>query len=143
METAHIAPLQNAAEFFLAGKAIATLISDKTGTRFTYRVRKVENVGKPTVWFVSLLTGPDNTASYTYVGMITADKQFRLTKASKLAASSSPVAAFLWSWKGLVAGELKGVTVYHAGRCGRCGRVLTVPESVQSGYGPECVKSLN
>jgi len=27
-------------------------------------------------------------------------------------------------------------------RCGRCGRVLTVPESVESGFGPECIGRL-
>jgi hypothetical protein len=28
--------------------------------------------------------------------------------------------------------------VWHEGRCGRCGRALTVPESVERGIGPEC-----
>jgi hypothetical protein len=28
---------------------------------------------------------------------------------------------------------------WHEGRCGRCGRRLTVPDSIASGYGPECV----
>jgi hypothetical protein len=27
----------------------------------------------------------------------------------------------------------------HEGRCGRCGRTLTVPESIDSGFGPECI----
>jgi hypothetical protein len=30
-------------------------------------------------------------------------------------------------------------TVHHEGRCGRCGRTLTVPESIESGFGPECI----
>ena len=28
---------------------------------------------------------------------------------------------------------------WHEGRCGRCGRKLTVPESIEAGYGPECI----
>jgi hypothetical protein len=28
----------------------------------------------------------------------------------------------------------------EAGRCKRCGRLLTDPDSVERGYGPECVK---
>lgn len=28
--------------------------------------------------------------------------------------------------------------VWHEGRCGRCGRALTVPESIASGIGPVC-----
>ena len=30
--------------------------------------------------------------------------------------------------------------VWHEGRCGRCNRALTVPESIASGIGPECAK---
>ena len=30
------------------------------------------------------------------------------------------------------------LTVFHDGKCGRCGRKLTVPESIQSGLGPVC-----
>ena len=32
----------------------------------------------------------------------------------------------------------KTVEVWHEGICGRCGRKLTVPESVERGLGPEC-----
>jgi hypothetical protein len=30
--------------------------------------------------------------------------------------------------------------VWHEGSCARCGKKLTVPESIESGFGPECVK---
>jgi len=30
--------------------------------------------------------------------------------------------------------------VFHEGACGRCGRTLTVPESIASGFGPECIR---
>jgi hypothetical protein len=29
---------------------------------------------------------------------------------------------------------------HHEGKCGRCGRLLTVPSSIESGIGPECSK---
>ena len=29
-------------------------------------------------------------------------------------------------------------TVHHEGKCGCCGRSLTVPESIKRGIGPEC-----
>lgn len=48
--------------------------------------------------------------------------------------------AFLWAlpylWRG-AALPAPG-RIYHLGRCGRCGRALTVPSSVESGFGPEC-----
>lgn len=31
---------------------------------------------------------------------------------------------------------------WHEGVCGRCGRRLTVPESIETGFGPECRKSV-
>jgi hypothetical protein len=37
---------------------------------------------------------------------------------------------------------LNGCEVYHEGRCGRCNRKLTVPESIETGLGPECASKL-
>lgn len=31
---------------------------------------------------------------------------------------------------------------WHEGVCGRCGRRLTVPESIETGFGPECRKAV-
>jgi hypothetical protein len=28
--------------------------------------------------------------------------------------------------------------IWHSGRCGRCSRRLTVPESIAAGIGPDC-----
>jgi len=138
------AKLESAAAlpFALAGNAKFTLRSVKTGTRYTYKVRRAEEKEGQTHprWFVSLLTGSDNDADFTYMGMIDEGLTFRLTKSSKLAATSTPVAAFDWFFKRLAAKRVTpdGVEVWHAGRCGRCGRTLTVPESIEQGFGPEC-----
>lgn len=32
------------------------------------------------------------------------------------------------------------VEVWHKGKCGRCNRDLTTPESIANGFGPECLK---
>ena len=34
-------------------------------------------------------------------------------------------------------------TVYHAGRCAHCGRILTDPVSMHRGFGPDCWKRIN
>ena len=132
-----------ALSFMLAGKAIFTLRSAKTGTRYTYKVSKPkpkEGYENSNVFFVSYLTGTDNNSDYTYLGMIGKEGGFRLTKASRLPATAGPVVAFQYVFNSLTArGEAPGVEIYHEGRCGRCGRRLTVPESVTSGYGPECI----
>ena len=47
--------------------------------------------------------------------------------------------AFTWFWNRLRAdADLSQCEVWHEGRCGRCSRVLTVPESLQTGLGPVC-----
>jgi hypothetical protein len=38
--------------------------------------------------------------------------------------------------------EESGWDVKHCGYCGKCGRVLTEPESLESGLGPICRKAM-
>lgn len=128
--------------FILAGHAIVTLVGKDS--RYTFKVtRKDPEVGSrytEPVYFVALLTGPDNTADYTYVGILdTSTGLMRLTKKSTYLPSSAPVRAWDWTIARVFADRpIAPAQVIHAGRCGRCGRLLTVPSSVASGFGPEC-----
>ena len=138
------APLaqDKALAFILAGNAIFTLRSEKTGTRYTFKFRKAEpregQQNAPEMWFVNLLTGPSNDADYQYLGKFQ-NGRFSLTRASKMAADAKPVVAIRWFAELLAAGrQPQNVEVWHAGRCGKCGRMLTVPESIESGIGPVC-----
>ncbi len=109
--------------------------------------------------FVSVLTaGSDNEGSYTYLGTIFdrgEDKPWkvygsygaRLTrwhyyrgKKSPIGPEAVSVRAWLWLWCSLIAGKAlpEGVRFWHEGRCGRCGRTLTDPESCARGLGPTC-----
>jgi len=130
----------DALAFLFAGNATFTLVSKRTGTRYTFRVQKSEDNGdgKPPVWFVKTLAGPDNGEDYVYIGLIAADRRFKLTAKSKMADTSGPVVAIRWVLDRLVSGSLTGTEFWHEGRCGRCGRTLTVPESIERGLGPEC-----
>lgn len=124
-----------ALEFMLAGDAYFTLRSQATQTRYTYHVRKSED-GR--VHFVSFLTGPENTHNYTYLGVIR-NGWFELTKKSRLPGDSAPVKAFNWTLQNLRKGIFPDrLEFWHEGKCGRCGRKLTVPESIAFGIGPEC-----
>lgn len=123
--------------FIHAGNATFTLVS--MGSRFTYRVRQKNSEGP---FFVSLLTGSDNEGSYSYLGMLWPDKPYRYVhgRKSKVKSAAPPVQAFGWYLYHLGRGAdvTEKVKIYHAGRCGRCGRKLTVPESIMTGLGPEC-----
>jgi hypothetical protein len=126
-------------EFALAGNARFTVVSKKTNARFTFRVRQPE--GKP--WFVSVLTGADNESDYTFLGTIFQDGTFRHSPRSAIGASAPSATAFAWLWDRTRSNAFDlmpaQVDVHHEGRCGRCGRTLTVPESIESGFGPECI----
>ena len=132
-----------AKNFMLAGKAIFTLVSLKTGTRYTFKVTHKpasEKYGES--WMVSYLTGPDNWSNYSYIGQIkstTSGYTFFTTRASKLTMESAPVAGFNWAFTHINADlDTPNMEVWHAGKCGRCGRLLTVPSSCALGLGPEC-----
>ena len=129
--------------FTLAGRATLTVSSLKTGARYTFKVCRAENNGHPSYrWFVKLLTGPNNDANYTYVGVLDGTPlRLRLTAKSHYAADSIPVKAFCWFWNHVTNGKMPPHTeVRHEGHCGRCGRTLTVPESIDRGIGPKCAE---
>lgn len=124
--------------FILAGNAYFTLRSRKTSTRYTFRVSESKD-GK--AHFVSCLYGTSNTDDYAYVGLIR-DAEFRLTAKSRFTVESPQAKAFNYLWHHLMNADRlpEQLEFWHEGRCGRCGRVLTVPESIASGIGPECAK---
>jgi hypothetical protein len=123
--------------YMQAGNATFTLVSTRSGERFTYKVRESKD-GK--LFFVSLLTGSDNTSDYAYLGIIR-DGKFSRTAKSRIGADAPSYKAFDWFWRKLEAVALpEGVEFWHEGRCGRCGRALTVPESIDNGIGPECAR---
>lgn len=139
----HILRTADAARsFILAGKAFFTVRNPVTGNRFTYRVKaKKDKKGAPVCYFVAVLTGPDNNQSYTYLGTIFAkDGVYKQTANSKVAATAMSAKAFDWIWRrvGFKQELTHGAEIWHDGKCGCCGRRLTVPESIASGIGPVC-----
>jgi hypothetical protein len=125
--------------FLTAGRAVFTLTSSRTGTSFTYKIKQGEPMGsRPGMLFASVLTGPDNTADYTYMGVIYVSGPYlecRQTARSRIAVDSPSFDALNWFFRHI--GDAR-VQFRHEGRCGRCGRALTVPSSIDSGLGPEC-----
>ena len=139
--------------YILGGNATFTLVSRKTGQRFTYKVKskpkdkdKNWSTGNQdrSLFFVSLLTGSDNENSYRYLGLLEARRfggfEFRETAKSCARKGSPSFDAFAYCWHILdeSASWPSQVEFWHEGSCCRCGRKLTVPESVANGIGPEC-----
>lgn len=118
--------------FALAGNAIITL-QGKTA-RYTYRIRLNKKPGARATHYVSVLRGSDNESDYKFIGGITSEGFYSSDK-SDMTADTPCVRAFGWWWSHL---DSDAVEVYHAGKCGRCGRLLTTPESIRTGLGPVC-----
>ncbi len=135
--------------FLLAGKAHFTAENLTTGLRFTFRTTRVDpeegSKYQTPAWFAGLLTGPDNEHHYDYLGMVRPEGlALRLTKGSKRAEGDQAVRVLRWVLGLVENGKAvpEGYAVHHEGKCGRCGRLLTVPSSIAAGIGPECQKYL-
>jgi len=141
MSNAQITDPSAIRRFVTAGRARVTLVSERTGDRFTFQVKaKKGDDGKRSsdFFFVSVLTGPQNTSDYTYLGHVNRG-QFHNDRKMRIGPEAPSRQAFAWFWRRLQAEKaLPECEVWHEGRCGRCSRVLTVPESIMSGLGPVC-----
>lgn len=128
--------------FCLAGNARITLVSKSTGARYSYRLRKPEQCTSP-IHFVGVLTGENNEAHYTYLGIIK-NNEFSRTRKSKIGDEATSYKAFCFFWNHLQQRNTihNGLEVWHEGRCGKCGRALTVPESIARGIGPDCAAQM-
>lgn len=126
--------------YMLAGQAIVTVVSQATGTRYTYRITAKKNVkeGDDTVHFVSLLNGPENTRDYRYLGTIFAGKRYCHGKKSEISPDAPSAKAFAWLWEHL---DTDKAEIWHSGKCGRCGRLLTDPASIARGLGEKCARA--
>lgn len=70
-------------------------------------------------------------------------KRYDVT-ASPLAPDDVRAKGFAWFWRFLASGRTFPETFqfWHEGRCARCGRRLTVPDSIATGFGPECAAAI-
>jgi hypothetical protein len=135
--------------FVFGGNATFTLVSVQTRARYTYKVRKPKDNDADRVakygqtYFVSLLRGADNVNDYAYMGLID-NTGFHATKNSRMTVDAPSWKAFTFFLARMAKGgeSCKTMEFWHEGTCGRCGRKLTVPESVERGIGPECAERM-
>jgi len=133
-----------AVAFMLGGNALFTFRNIESDTRFTFKV--LQNHKNENLYDVSVLVGPDNTSNYRKFGTITIDENgmpfFR-----SLGSHASDKLYCKW-FDRIFLDLCIGITfpkleIWHCGRCCKCGRLLTVPRSVDMGIGPECENKVN
>lgn len=128
-------PQGNAREYLLAGNAVVTFRNSVTGKRFTYKVRQPDDTHPH---FVSI---PGGGEGWTFMGTIFDGETYRHGKRTIIKNGSASAIAFEWLWRHIDKLPTE-IEIWHEGSCLRCGRQLTVPESIASGYGPICAEIL-
>ena len=140
-----IADASDAHQFIFGGRSRFTLVSKKTGKRYTYRVAKAKD--SDTMFFASLLVGQSNERDYEYIGFVKTGGTHSEVIAGKKGNPNHPAFKGL-SWllsKVENSNPLampEDVEFWHEGRCARCGRALTDPASIAAGFGPECINHI-
>ncbi len=127
-------------DYILAGSSVFTIASKKTGKRFTYRVRQQwegVHVAK-SLHVVGVLVNPDNTQDYQFLGTIFDQERYRHGKKSHLSPDAPSARAFDWFWRHVDHLDDLPLAFHKSASCCRCGRLLTTPESIKRGIGPEC-----
>jgi len=130
-------------QYIFGGKSTFTLQSVASGERFTYQiVQSAKRPGdtRPPVFFVTVLTGPDNSSDYAFVGTIFERKTYKFSPKAGFTMQSPSVKAFQWAFAKFVEGVVPDqLEFWPTTNCARCGRPLTVPTSVHNGFGPDCI----
>jgi hypothetical protein len=124
--------------FILGGDSFFTVKNLLRDQRFTYHVQQCEN--KPTLYFVKVLNGPDNTRNYRFFGILVKEnnqvKYFFSRKSAKIAWNTPSVEFFQEFWN-----NRKNLNQYwetwSEGKCCKCHRKLT-SEWANVGIGPVC-----
>jgi len=132
-------------KFFTAGRACFTVDNGKDGKLhkyYTFLIKKREFSKTRTCYFVFLLTSPEE---YTYLGQLNPSSPYcHTTKKSTLTPSSAPFKAINWALRLIKENIVPpgNALIVHEGRCARCGRKLTTPASITTGFGLECAEKL-
>jgi hypothetical protein len=156
MGDAHIMDRQQAVEYILAGAGTVTFKNTQSGNHLSFSFGKPSDGNGSSPIFVSLENAPGFDADRrpewvsNYLGAIwsqarfvTAGKRDSKKRVQTEEAWGEYLAIFNWTWSRLLSGRLPvTVEICHEGSCGRCGRRLTDPQSIERGFGPECAKVL-
>src|SRR5688572_25348025 len=133
-------------QFVTAGKATFTALSKASGTHITFKVERAEpkegQAESAAPHFVSVMTGTDNEADFSFLGTIFNGNTFFHGRKSRIAGDDKRAQAFAWLWRNIDNVPLDKMEFLPACACCRCGRKLTNPTSVELAIGPECAKKI-
>lgn len=119
-----------ALEFIFGGNSTFTALNTKSDNRFTFKVKKHK---KDNIYFVSVLAG----VNYQFIGSY--QNSFRYSLKSRISDKAQSISVFKYLIDKLNSKNLPDfIEIWHAGKCGKCGKELTTPDSISIGFGPVC-----
>ncbi len=129
--------------FIFAGRSVFTLENSETGNYLTFKVKQIKKNYKevPGQFAIECKTLGDKAHGYKFLGFVDLNER----KFKKRYWDSNFVGFKTWVWLLKNLERLEDFTklaIYHEGRCCKCGMPLTVPESIDSGIGPDCKKTM-
>jgi hypothetical protein len=131
----HLIKHEEALNFIFGENALFTIKNPKTENRFTFKVTKHK---KEDIFFVKVLTNPD---LYEFVGSVRIGNKYKHSTKSRISDNAQSVKVFDFVLNKLISKNLPDfIEIWHEGKCCKCGRTLTTPESIQRGIGPECFR---
>lgn len=126
-----------------------TMVNKVTGEHRTFKISTKPEDSKfaPGERVVALLSGPDNESSYTGFGFVrkTDDGIYVWKTKQGIYGQPSPFDHYARMLTGMFLGDERWTsryTIEGAKCCLMCNRKLTHPESLETGYGPECATKL-
>jgi len=132
----HILTKENSLSFIMGGKSIFTAKNNETGNRFTFKVNKGD---QGDIYFLSVLTQPN---IFEFIGTFYPSTLVKISPKSRITEQSTSYKVFNYILSHLRKGDLpKQVEIWHEGKCAKCGRSLTDPDSIKTGWGPYCRKN--
>lgn len=134
-------------DYILAGNAIVTIYNEDTRKHLIFQVTRATEILHPDrfnehLWFVA---GQVANGHFVYMGIIIPKSlHFTATVGSRMSYGTQHMDSFSWLMRQLINNKLpKSIKIYHNGKCGTCGRRLTVPSSIERGVGPVCIKLIH
>lgn len=121
---------------------IFTLLNKATKTYVTFKISTVRNGELKGKRIISKLVGSDNVNSYKGMAFLNNYDSFNLWKKYRNNPKNAQTISILLGM--LKDGEkspfLERIELKASKNCLRCNRLLTTPQSIDDGIGPECIK---
>jgi len=128
-------------QFFFAGRSTLTFRNNEKGTHTTVRVKQLKDRKTPLpIFYVFVSLVGDSEYGFRFGGTIFKDSlHLKLGRDVEVGGQLHKVMEFLMGALANPEPLKKRVALLHEGKCCRCSRQLTHPESINTGFGPECL----